>query len=368
VPRLPYCVRCGAALDREGRRHEYAAHPGEPSRAIRLFSTLFPHLPQARYDSFRHAFVLGIAIIAVLVVAGLFPIALVVAALLVPVLFVLYFIEVDLYEAAPLPAIGVTLAWGALTGAVVGSAVRLTGGAALADTIANVTTTVPGVVGLALLGALLAAIGPLALIRHRAFNDVLDGATFGAISGAAFASAAGLFRAGDLLGAGLRPGGAALPWLLRLATLGVAQPVLMATVTGSICAAFWLRFRAPVRDRNALGWLGRPVAAIGAGVALIATSALARDLLDVAGGLFSTTVAAMIGLVWLRATIHLGLLEEANEAEIGPPHRCPNCGRMTPEHTFCGWCGISFQALPRSASAAAAPLGVTAADPPEPAG
>jgi hypothetical protein len=324
-------------------------------------------LPQARYDSFRHAFGLGVAIVAVLVIAGFFPIALVVSALLVPVLFVLYFIEVDLYERAPLPVIGATLAWGVVAGAIVGGLVRLNGGAALADSTPDVMSSVPGAVGLALFGGVLATLGPLALIRHRAFNDVLDGATFGAISGAAFASTVGLFRAGDLLGAGLRPGGDPLPWLARLATLGVAQPVLLATVTGSICAAFWLRYRAPVRDRNALGWLGRPLAAILAGAALITAGALGRVVLDVAGGLISTTIAGLIGLVWLRATIHLGLLEEANESDVGPPSRCLNCGRMTPGHTFCGWCGISLQALPRSAAPASlASASATPAEPAEP--
>ena len=169
------------------RRHEYAAHPGEPARALRLFSTLFPHLPQAGYDSFRHAFALGVAVVAVLVVAGFYPVGLVVAALLVPVLFVLYFIEVDLYERAPAAIIAATLAWGTLVGLILGGAVRLIGGNGLADSSSDIVAAVPGAVGVALLGAALATLGPLALIRHRAFNDVLDGATFGAISGAVFA-------------------------------------------------------------------------------------------------------------------------------------------------------------------------------------
>ncbi len=198
-------------------------------------------------------------------------------------------------------------------------------------------------------------VGPLSLIRHRAFNDVLDGATFGAIAGAAYASTFGLVRAGGLLTAGLRPGGDPLPWLIRLATLGVAQPILVAAVSGSVCGAFWLRFRAPVRDRNALGRLGTPVLAVLGGALLIAATAAARALLEVTAGLGATLIAAAIGLVWLRATIHLGLLEEANEADIGPPLRCPNCGRMTPGHTFCGWCGISLQAAPRSKPIAGAP-------------
>lgn len=348
MPPLPFCVRCGSGFDRTTRRHEYAAQPGEPARALRLFSTLFPHLPQAGYDSFRHAFALGIAVIAVLVIAGLYPVALIVAALLVPVLFVLYFIEVDLYERAPATSIAATLAWGILVGAILGGAVRLLGGDGLADSSSDLLAPLPGTVGVALLGVALAAAGPLSLIRHKAFNDVLDGATFGAIAGAAYASTFGLVRAGGLLSAGLRPGGDPLPWLIRLATLGLAQPILVAAVTGSMCGAFWLRFRAPVRDRTALGRLGSPALAVLGGALLIAATAVARATFDVTEGLGATLVAAAIGLVWLRATIHLGLLEEANEADVGPPVRCPNCGRMTPGHTFCGWCGISLQAAPRS--------------------
>jgi hypothetical protein len=346
---MRYCVRCGFPLDAQFHRDEFAAHPGEPARALRIFSTLFPHLARAGYDSFRHAFFLGIVVIGVLVAVGFFPLALVAAAFLVPVLFVLYFIEADLYERAPLAIIGATLAWGVLIGVLLGGAARLVSGSGPAETIIDVTAAVPGSVVLAVLGAALAGVGPLSLMRRKEFNDVLDGATFGAISGAAYASTSAIFRAVGLLGAGLHPGGDALPWLIRLATLGVAQPLLLAATTGSVCAAFWLRYRAPVRDRNVLGRLGLPTLAVIAGIALIGAVAGARDLLDLVGGLLATTAAAALALLWLRATIHVGLMEEANEARIGPPVPCGNCARLTPQHTFCGWCGVSLQALPKSA-------------------
>ena len=350
VPHLHYCVRCGSPLDGTARRHEFAAHPGEPVQAIRPFSTLFPHLPDAGYDSFRAAFLLGIAFVAVLAIAGFYPVALVAAAILVPILFVLYFIEVDLYERAPLTIIVATLAWGFVVGAALGVAGRLGGSSAAVDSGTSLAGAIPGAIGTALLGAALATLVPLALIRHRAFNDVLDGATFGAISGAVYASTYGVVRASDLLMGGLRPGGDPWPWLVRLATLGVAQPVLLATIVGSTCAAFWLRYRAPVTDRRALGPLGIPLVTIIAAIVLLAASAAARVQLPILAALVVTAVAAGLGLLWLRGTIHLGLLEEANESGIGPPTRCANCGRMTPGHTFCGWCGISLQALPKSTS------------------
>ena len=354
VPHLHYCVRCGTPLDETARRHEFAAHPGEPVQAVRLFSTLFPHLPRDAYASFRYALLLAVVVVAGLVLAGFYPLALVAAAIVVPVLFVLYFIEVDLYERAPLTVIGATLAWGALVGAGLGAAGRMAASSGVAEGTASLMAGVPGGVGTALLGAALATLGPLALIRHRAFDDVLDGATFGAISGAVYASAFGVVRSSDLLGAGLRPGGDPLPWLVRLATLGLAQPILLAAVIGSICAAFWLRYRAPVSDRSALGWLGLPALAIVAGAILLSASAAARVVFPLLGGFVATGIVAAIGLVWLRATIHLGLLEEANESGIGPPTRCANCGRLTPGHTFCGWCGVSLQALPRSTRGPAA--------------
>jgi hypothetical protein len=363
VPPLPFCVRCGRGFDRIHARHEYAAHPGESARALSLFSTLFPHLRPAGYDSFRHAFWLGLLVVAGLVVSGFYPVALVVSALFVPILFALYFIDVDLYERAPLAGIAATLAWGILAGAVIGVIDRAVSGSGSADSGADPTISVLATVGLALLGAGLAALGPLSLIRHRAFNDVLDGATFGAIAGAAYAATSGLVRAGSLITAGLRPGGDPLPWLVRLLTLGVVEPILLAAVLGAVCGAFWLRYRSPVRDRNALGRLGRPGLAVLAGLVLIGLTAWARAILDVVGGLVIATVVAAFSLVWLRATIQVGLMEEANEAEIGPPMRCPNCGRMTPGHTFCGWCGISLQALPRSV-----PTTSVEADPAEAAG
>lgn len=368
VPHLHFCVRCGSPLDESARRHEFAAHPGEPVQAVRLFSTLFPHLPRDSYDAFRYALLLAVVVVAGLVIAGLYPLALVASAVVVPVLFVLYFIEVDLYERAPLAVIVATLAWGALIGAGLGAIGRLASTSGAAEGTTSLVAGVPAAVGVALLGAALATLGPLALIRHKAFNDVLDGATFGAISGAVYASAFGVVRSSDLLGAGLRPGGDPLPWLVRLGTLGLAEPILLATTIGSICAAFWLRYRAPVGDRSALGWLGMPALAVLAGGVLLVLSAAARVVLPLLGGFIATGIAAAIGLLWLRATIHVGLLEEANEAGIGPPTRCANCGRLTPGHTFCGWCGVSLQALPRSSRPAASPASGAPADaePPAP--
>ncbi len=60
-----------------------------------------------------------------------------------------------------------------------------------------------------------------------------------------------------------------------------------------------------------------------------------------------TAVLAAAAIVWLRWTIQLGLLQEAEEKPIGPPIECPSCRHETPAHTFCGNCGIGLRALPK---------------------
>ena len=59
-----------------------------------------------------------------------------------------------------------------------------------------------------------------------------------------------------------------------------------------------------------------------------------------------TAVLAAAAIVWLRWTIQLGLLQEAEEKPIGPPIECPSCRHETPAHTFCGNCGVRLRALP----------------------
>ena len=95
--------------------------------------------------------------------------------------------------------------------------------------------------------------GPLVLLQYKRFNDVLDGATFGVASGVAFVGAQTLVTALDLFDSGLRPVGEIGPWIVRLLVLGVAMPVVAAGAIGGLCGVLWLRYRAPVRDRGALG-------------------------------------------------------------------------------------------------------------------
>jgi hypothetical protein len=204
------------------------------------------------------------------------------------------------------------------------------------------------------------------LLPYRKFNDVLDGATFGGACAVTFAGAVVLTQAFDLFGDGLRPGGSVGSWVVRLLELAVAAPVLAAALIGAVAGAFWLRYRAPVRDRNALGPAGRPAVAVTLAAGVLVGSALGELYLPQLGSLALYVILDVVALVWLRQVIHVGLLEEAAEITIGEPFTCANCGEQTPRHSFCSSCGISILALPKrrepsagGPSAAAASEGAT---------
>jgi hypothetical protein len=355
VPEGAYCIRCGTPLQaRAGesaraRRRGFSAAPHEGVHRPALISSIFPHLPRASMFTFRLALALGLAVVVVMAVLGLYTLALVAAAVLVPLLTVLYLWDVDVYEEEPIFVLAFTMVWGAVAGVIVGLIGRATlpSGAGLFVKSTSSTVLIRGLL-LPLLATVLVAAGPLVLLPYRKFNDVLDGATFGGAAAVTFAGAEVLTQSYSYLAsAGLRPVGTIGFWILRLLELSVALPVLAAAAIGAAVAAFWLRFRAPVRDRSALGILGRPVVALVAAAVMLVLGSLAQVYFSALGALIALVALDLVALIWLRRVLHLGLIEESLEIEVGPEIACANCRRPTPQHTFCINCGISLAALPK---------------------
>jgi RsiW-degrading membrane proteinase PrsW (M82 family) len=355
VPSGNYCVRCGASLPEAAEeppargRREFAAAPHESQFLPAVISTLFPQLPRASMATFRVALAIGVAIVVALGLARMFPVAIVAAAVLVPLLVVIYLYDVDVYEDEPVRVIALTMVWGAAAGVIVGviaEEISPSGVSSLLESTER-KTLLRGIL-LPLLGGALMIAGPLVLLPYRRFNDVLDGATFGAAAAVSFVGAQLLVHSIPLFDAGIRPVGLIFPWIVRLLELAVALPLLSAGAIGAAAGALWLRYRAPVVDRAALGRLGHPLVALPlAGAFLVAAALVQLHLPRVASFAFLIVLAA-VALLWLRRVIHIGLLQEAAEVPIEAEIVCANCGRSTPRHTFCARCGISLRALPKS--------------------
>jgi hypothetical protein len=359
VPGGTYCVRCGARLDgpavRARRRSEFAAAPHEHRNIPALISSLFPHLPRGEATTFRLSLAGGIAVVVALVLAGLYPLATIAGAVLVPILTLLYLHTIDVYEGEPPLVLAATALSGAIAGTAIGlltQKVTATGADALTAS-QGASVLVNGVL-LPLALFALALAGPLVLLRHNKFNDVLDGVAFGATTGAAAVAAQVLTFSGRLFDAGLRPPGTRAPWVARIVDVALASPVLMMSAVAIAAGALWLR-KAPRADRDALGPLGSALTAIPLAAALVVLGAIGEPLLAAGWWLLTLLALDAVALWCVRQLIHVGLLEEAAEIPIGPPFQCVNCGGMTARHSFCGACGISLRALPKAPQPAAVP-------------
>jgi hypothetical protein len=365
-----FCIRCGAPLTDgwEGRsrnRSHFAAASHQHVAFPAVISTLFPHLPRASHSGFRVALAAGIGAVAALAVLRLFPIALIAAALLLPLLVVLYLIDVDVYEHEPIWAIALTVVWGAIAGVGFG-VLALHVAPSAVDVVVHGRSRYLVDQGLVLpfAGLLVLLAGPLVLLRYHRFNDVLDGVTFGAATAAAFGGAQAIAYGVHFFGSGVRPGGAIAPWIWRLLALGLGTALLLMGASAAVCAALWLRYRAPARDAEALGPLGHPAVAFPLAAALVMGGAVGETFLPAGAWLAWLAVFDLVVIVMLRRAIHVGLLEEALEIPIGPELTCANCGARTARHTFCGNCGISLQALPKTRTTASGAIGAPATDPP----
>ncbi len=373
VPDANFCVHCGHQLSEElerpplgvsrifgggvsgvgptslsAVRRRFAAAPDERVLQPSVVSTIFPQLPGPSLRAFRVALAAGLGAVLVLGLLKLYPVGLIAAAVLVPLLTAVYFFDVDVYEDQPLTVIGFTLLCGAVLGvafALLTNAVSPSGAGLFVEG-GGERTLVRGVL-LPLLSVALMLAGPLVLLPRPRFNDVLDGATFGAGSAAAFTGAEVLVHGIDTLRAGLRPPGEVAPWLVRLSEIAIALPVLSMSVIGAASAALWLRYRAPVRDRRALGPWGLPAVAVPLAAAMIVAGALVQLELPSGAALAVLAVLDVCGLIWLRRVVQVGLVEEALEIESAEQITCANCGHPTRRGNFCEHCGIAQLALPK---------------------
>ena len=363
VPDGVFCTRCGAHQGRTGelgdprtRQHRYAAHPGEHVLQPSVFTTLFPHLGQHKVHEFRWAFVVGLAGLLVLYVAGLITAAILVAIFLVPVLYLVYLYEAQVYRDEPATVLGFTIGGGIVVGIVLTLAERAAYNpyAAISNPLHNAGV---GVGTLLFLGVVVPLIQeaakplPALLLPNRAdLPETVDGLVLGVAAGLGFSVAESLVAFSSALTslpAHLEPGN----WIYPLATLAIFQPLLQGTATGLVVAAVWRYRRGSVSNRE----LGGVATAVIGHVAFAAGSLLLANA-GLNGLLVLVWQAIVVGvvLVYLRFVLHHALLEEA--AHMGYAETvCPNCHMHIVASGFCPNCGMALTAAPTGVKRARRP-------------
>jgi hypothetical protein len=371
TPELPAGARfdpvTGAALgavDGAERRQSFALQPGEPVASFNLVSSLMPLASGSAPQTYRWALGLGILIPVVAGALGFLAFAFVAAALVVPAVYVVYMYDVNQWEDQPVAV--VLGAIGAAAALAVGFTFLWHAGI-LGNDLAPVdfdgtesgirwTSFLVLVLLVPIVGEVLKQVGPILLARRPAFDDMIDGLTFGVAAGAAFAAAEtivvnrGLFSTFgqiDSPDAGF--------WVSLILSAAVVKPIVYGAATGIAVASF---------SGLGAGYDGFKPAYF-RGLA----EALAANILFQGGLFFSArlegTTGAVIGLVWgaliaaallvrLRYLLHYAVLEAALEsastgAELKDAARgtayCPSCEMpLLAGANFCVACGTSVRA------------------------
>ncbi|HEX5335480.1 MAG TPA: PrsW family glutamic-type intramembrane protease [Propionicimonas sp.] len=337
-------------------------------------------------QTYRTAFTITLVVALVAAIFGAMPIAVLIAAFAIPIVYITYLYDVNLWEDEPLAVTG--LAFGLTAVAAALFTLLWTG-------LLPLTTTLRGPDGdllggpqwgtflilailVPLVGELIRQVGPVLLARRPAFDDLMDGVTFGVVSGVAYACLDTLVRHWALL-----TGGLVAPQPAQFASLvfleGFVKPLVMGTATGLAVAEF------SGLGKGYDGFTPRYFGGVGLAVGANVLYATGIYLLGYVG---SPNVALPLQVMWgllilggliirLRTVLQAGLTEGALEAaaradqpdttEMGFCVRCEM--PLLPGSAFCSACGVSMRARakqPVLAAAATVPTVAGDTPPPEP--
>ena len=341
------------------RRAHYAVRPNERVRSFSLVSSLLPLSSAKGVSAYRLA--LGAAIVVPVVAAALgwVPFALVAAAVAVPTVFAIYLYDVNQWDDQPVPVVLASI----VASAALGAGLIWLIDTMLLDPADQIgfgdsglpvrTIVVLGAVA-PIVGLVVSVIGPLWLASRPRFDDMIDGLTFGVVSGAAYAAGETLMMHRDILQSGEVSRDSAVLWMSIVANAAIVKPVVYAAAVGIAAASFsgigpsYEGFRKRFVKGAAIAAVA--MLAYGLGVALLGEiDGAAGAALGLAWG--AIVAAALI--VVLRTQLHLGILEAALEAARGRPNRhevrgeahCGECEMfLAPLALFCNACGASVRA------------------------
>lgn len=360
-PAARFCSGCGSSLLSRTPGRTYAAAPNESVASFALVSTVMPYASARSARTYKIAFLIGVAIPILAVLFGQPSFALATAAFVVPVVFIVYLYDVNLWEDQP---IRVVLGAIALSAAL-GIAFTLILRSWWADQPGGLLPTTSGGFDLQaflipciiapVAGVLLMLIGPLVLASRPAFDDLMDGLTFGVISGVSYAA---------------------------VQTLTINWSVITSPVDGSESIAWWLpiivnaAFLKPIIFGCVIGVVAAEFSGLGAGYdgfsgrffvrvieAMIVLAIFESGLYFT--GLIGGSTGVVLGMLWaliiagatiirLRTALQRALLEGALEAaaraespkwSAGPDDFCVECEMpLLVDALFCVSCGASVRA------------------------
>jgi hypothetical protein len=369
-----YCHRCGqdhlAAADggRLERAHEYVVRPGERVRSFHVVTSLLPLSSGRGVRTYQIALLVAVAIPLAAAAAGWVAFAVVAAAAAVPTVFTIYLYDVNEWDDQPLPVVLATLLLSAAAGALLSWLIdavlldvsdRAGLGQFTADSPAIDTRQLVVVGIVAPLVALVVSLaGPLWLASRPRFDDLIDGLTFGAVSGAAYAAGETLvFHRAVFTSDALQHADAVL-WLSIVANAAFVKPIVYGSAVAIAAAAFsgigpgYAGFTARFAKGLAIAAVG--MIGYGAGVSLLGN---VDGWIGAALGLAWGVIVAAALVIALRTQLHLGVLEASLEAAQGRPSRhevvdgarCAECDMpLAPLALFCNACGTSVRTTSKS--------------------
>ncbi|WP_176451608.1 zinc ribbon domain-containing protein [Enemella dayhoffiae] len=369
-----FCHHCGQDMRTPdlARRKSFAVKPDEPVASFALVSTIMPRGAGERPQTYRLALTIALTAALVAAIFGALPIAVLIAAFSIPIVYIVYLYDVNLWEDEPVPVTALAFVLTGLLGAGLLIGLRALGwlsptmpqlGGGLGGASATGGPTVTGFLVAALLipvlGEIIRQIGPVILASRPEFDDLMDGLTFGIISGVAYATADTLVRHWSSLTGGFvgvtDPG----TWASLIFLEGFVKPLVIGTATGIACAEF------SGLGEGYDGFSGRYVRglleAIGANIAY-------------SGGVYllgfvpNPTLRVMLQVIWallilavliirVRNVLHHGLMEAALEATAregigeqqgvgaqGDLDFCPRCEMpLISGSAFCTACGTAVR-------------------------
>ena len=315
----------------------------------------------AHPQSYRIALTLSLVVALVAAIFGALPIAILVAAFAVPIVYVVYLYDVNLWEDEPLPVTGLAFGLTGVLTIIFMVIVELVKGPSITTATFDGVTLAAPTVGTFLLLALVVPVvgeairqvGPLILASRPMFDDLMDGLTFGVISGVSFACFDTIVRYWDLLTGGIVERDPGL-WVSLIFLHGFVKPLLIGTATGIACAEYSGLGRG--YDGFTPRYFQALALAVGANIAFQAGAYLfgfvGDDTLGVVLSLGWGLLILAVLILRMRAVLHVGLMEAALERTaraggIGSDGDLDICARcelpLMQRAAFCNACGTAVR-------------------------